>query len=169
MRRFCLLLALSAFTVSCGRHPPPPEATAAVVPNLPIINPSRPVTEETLSTLETDFHKAASKVVAPYVAEARDIGGVPLEARVIRLFSKEKVLWMEVRMGPWWGGVDEKTKEDLLAEMGRILFALDEKAFNQARDVILTAKDSEGRRAGDVTVSPFSTNVRLTPASAGKR
>ncbi len=163
MRRLLLLLATLSLVASCGGKPPPPEAPAAVVPNLPIINPARPVTEKTLSSLEADFRQEASKAVVPYIENREEEDTEPLEARIIRLFSKEKVLWMEVRLGPWWDNLDRSRREEVLTRLSRLLYTLDQKAFNQKRDIILTAKDLSGRRLGDATASPFSTNVRLSP------
>ena len=158
-------MAIAFLAASCGRSAPPPKATTAVVPNLPIINPARPVTEESLSSLEADFRRAAEEAAAPYVQEAGAEGPALLDARVVRLFSKEKVLWMEMRLGPWWMKLDEERRSEVLTRVGRILYSLDEKAFNQSRDVILTAKDAKGRRLGDATVTPFTTNVRLAPSA----
>jgi hypothetical protein len=75
---------------------------------------------------------------------------------------------MEVRLGPWWTKLDASRRDEVLARLGRLLYSLDERTFNQKRDVILTAKDTTGRRLGDVTVTPFSIYVRLAtePASA---
>jgi hypothetical protein len=151
----------SALAASCGRPAPPSEATAAVVPNLPIINPARPVTEESLSSLEADFRRVASQAVTTYMKGKDHEGPTQVDAKVVRLFSKEKVLWMEMRLGPWWESLDRPLQEDLMAQLGRLLYSLDEQAFNQSRDVILTAKDQLGRRLGDATVTAFSTNVRL--------
>jgi hypothetical protein len=139
-----------------------------VVPNLPIINPARPVTEEALKALEEDFRQAAREAVVPFAGAGAEAGQDLLDARVVRLFSQEKVLWVEVRLGRWWHSLDAKSQDEVLARLGRLLYSLDEKAFNQKRDVILTAKDTKGRRLGDVTVTPFSTNVRLASPPAKK-
>lgn len=168
MWRWSLLIAPLVLVVSCGPHVPPPEAPAAVVPNLPIINPARPVTDESLSSLETEFRHEALKIAAPYVEMAGQDEPQVLNVRLIRLFSKEKVLWVEVYLWPWWDKLDEERQDELLSRLGRQLYSIDERAFNQRRDVILTAKDHKGRRLGDATVTPFSINVRLAarPASA---
>lgn len=164
MWRLLITIAALALVVSCGRHSPPSEATAAVVPNMPIINPSRPVTDERLTSLEKDFRRVATQTVVPYLKKERASEDQNLlDARVVRLFSKEKVLWMEVHMGQWWDELERPLQEELIARLGRLLYTLDEKAFNQSRDVILTAKDIEGNRIGDATITPFSTNVRLLP------
>lgn len=163
MRRLLAIIALMPLAAACGGQSPPPEATSAVVPNLPIINPARPVTEDKLSTLEADFRRSARETVAPYAGSQAEEASTLLDARIVRLFSKEKVLWMEVRLGDWWEVLDESQQRDLLSRLGRLLYSMDDKAFNQKRDVILTAKDVSGRRLADVTATPFSTNVRLSP------
>ncbi|MFQ6672186.1 MAG: hypothetical protein ACE5KY_02705 [Candidatus Tectimicrobiota bacterium] len=139
-----------------------------MVPNLPIINPARPVTDESLSSLEAEFRRAALETVVSFVEPAGEDEPPALDVRVIRLFSREKVLWVELRLGAWWDSLEASRRDELLATLGRQLYAIDERAFNQKRDVILTAKDPTGRRLGDATVTPFSANVRLAtrPASA---
>lgn len=163
MRRLLPLIVLMPLATACGGQGPPPEATSAVVPNLPIINPSRPVTEDKLSTLEADFRRSARETVAPFAGPQAEEPSTLLDAKIVRLFSKEKVLWMEVRMGEWWEVLDEGKQRNLLSRLGRLLYSLDDRAFNQKRDVILTAKDASGNRLADVTATPFSTNVRLSP------
>ena len=59
MWRWSILLALLVLAVSCSRRVPPPEAPVSVVPNLPIINPAYPVTDESLSELEDKFRRSA--------------------------------------------------------------------------------------------------------------
>ena len=166
MWRWSILLAPLVLAVSCSRRVPPPGAPVSVVPNLPIINPAYPVTDESLSSLEAEFRRSARETVASIVEPAGENGPPTLEARVIRLFSQEKVLWMEVRLGPWWTKLDASRRDEVLARLGRLLYSLDERTFNQKRDVILTAKDTTGRRLGDVTATPFSIYVRLAPEPA---
>ncbi len=165
MRRWFLLIVPLVLVASCGRHVPPSEIPAAVVPNLPIINPARPVTDESLTSLEAEFRRVAQETVASMIESSGGDETPFLDAHVVRLFSKEKVLWVEVRLGTWWYSLDASRQDELLAELGRQLYSLDEEAFNQKRDVILTAKDTSGRRLGDATVTPLSIDVRLATGS----
>lgn len=168
MRRWFLLIVPLVLVASCGRHVPPSEVPAAVVPNLPFFNPARPVTDESLTSLEAEFRRVAQETVASMVESTGGDEPPFLDAHVVRLFSKEKVLWVEVRLGTWWDSLDAARQDELLAELGRQLYSLDEEAFNQKRDVILTAKGLAGRRLGDATVTPLSIDVRLAagPESA---
>ncbi len=166
MRLRIFLVTLMVLAAGCAPHTPAAEAPGAVIPNLPLINPARPVTEETLTTLETDFRRAAEQAVVPYLERAGYTGERRIEARIIRLFSKEKVLWVEMKLGPWWYELDELGRHGLFVQFARLLWYMDERTFNQKRDVILTVKDAEGRRLGDATATLFSTNVRMSPLPA---